>query len=72
MLVNLTDEERKAVGFAVACYLDDHEKRIKREQLRQRGDTTLAWKQFHTIEKLCYTKIIPEAWGGPPNPNWPS
>lgn len=61
MIIELNDNERASIGFALAAYLEDVEKRLKRYPE--------AMKQIHEIERITYTKIIPEAWSGP-KPLW--
>ncbi len=68
-MIDINDEERQFLGFHLACQLEDYEKSIKKNckdaESRQR-----ATKQLQRLEKLIYTKIIPEAWCGPHPKYW--
>lgn len=69
--MELTDEERKLIGFALACYLDDAEKRLVKDEKRVGlGFSKEARKQLHQIEEITYTKLIPESWCGPKPAYW--
>jgi len=61
----LTPEEKKLLGFAIACYLEDLDKR-----LRNIPRHLLSWQQRNKIEKILYTKLIPESWKGPKPTYW--
>ena len=62
---NITDDERKLIGFALACYLEDFEKRLEKSNQNPKENTV-----FVSIEKLTYTKIIPESFSGPKPDYW--
>lgn len=64
----LTDDEAKLIGFAVACYLEDLDREIKRESRKR--DMTAAIAQRNKIEQIAYTKLIPDSWCGPHPKYW--
>lgn len=59
-----SDEERKFIGFHLACQLEDYDRMIKKTK------STQAIPQWRRLEKLIYTKIIPESWSGPKPKYW--
>lgn len=68
-MVNVTDEERKFLGFHLACQLEDYGKEIKK--LEKAGHkVTEAREQWQRLEQLIYTKVIPESWHGPKPSYW--
>jgi hypothetical protein len=67
MTIELTDEERSLLGFHLACRLEDYEKEIKKAKPEFRAGAT---KQFRQLEKLIYTKVIPDSWCGPKPRYW--
>lgn len=67
---NLTDDDIKFLAFHLACQLEDYGNKIKK--LRKQGnDMSLAREQWNKLEKLIYTKMIPESWLGPAPDYWP-
>ena len=64
----LTIDEAKLIGFAVACYLEDLDKEIKKESRKR--DMKLAIEQRNRVEQIAYTKLIPESWCGPKPSYW--
>ena len=56
--MNLTEEERKLVGFALACYIEDAEKFARK---RGFGKDHMYCARLAQVQRLVYTKIIPEA-----------
>lgn len=58
----LTDAEKQLIGFALACYLEDAERKFKKNPA--------AMKQVKEIERITYTKIIPGSWSGPKPSDW--
>lgn len=67
-MIDVTDEEKKFLGFHLACQLEDYEKSI-RKSANKGHDMKLAWEQWRRLEQLIYTKFIPESWCGP-KPNY--
>jgi len=65
MIIELTDDEAALIGFALACYIEDTEKQIRKHPERKTG-----LPQLHRIEQLTYTKIIPNSWSGPKPSYW--
>lgn len=65
MSLTLTDKEQAFVAFHLACRLEDYEKTLKRNKVTAEG-----WNQFYALEKLIYTKFIPESWSGPRPSYW--
>lgn len=65
----LTEAEKHLIGFALACYLEDTEIRLKKLK-RQGNDVNGALFQLKTIERITYTKIIPNSWSGPKPKEW--
>ena len=58
MAIDLTDQERKLIGFALACHIDD---RIKEAKRRKFGPEHPYCAQVAEIQRVTYTKIIPES-----------
>lgn len=56
--MTLTDEERKLVGFALALYIEDAEKEGRRRKFAPEHPYM---QQLGKVQRLTYTKIIPEA-----------
>ncbi len=62
----LTDKELKFIGFHLACRLEDYENVLK----KRKAFHGAALRQFQTLEKIVYTKLIPEVWSGPKPDYW--
>jgi hypothetical protein len=60
----LSDEDKKFLGFCLACYIEDYEKEIKREERKQNKTLTGARASLARVIKLTYTEFIPESWHG--------
>ena len=69
MTIELDDKEKNLVGFALACYIEDMDRRIKKEQ-KAGKDMSNAISQRNEIEQITYTKIIPNSWCGPKPSHW--
>jgi len=67
--MELTDEEQKFIGFHLACQLEDYDKQIKKH-CRDAKSKEAATAQWRRLEKLTYTKFIPESWCGPKPKYW--
>lgn len=61
MPIDVTDEERKLIGFGLACYIEDAEKRGRK--LKFPPDHPYM-QQLAKIQRLTYTKVIPESLTG--------
>ncbi len=64
-MMNMNQEERTAIGFACACYLDDLAKRLKKEHKDPHEN-----RVWVMIERVTYTEIIPDSWSGPRPEYW--
>lgn len=60
-MIELTNEEKKLVGFFLALAIEDTEKGIKKAKL---GKDSFAAKQLAKIQRITYTKFIPESLTG--------
>ena len=67
--MNISDEERKFLGFHLACRLEDYEREIKKVA-KGHYDVSAATEQLHRLEELVYTELIPESWCGPKPAYW--
>lgn len=65
-LEKLTANERKFLGFHLACRLEDYEKELK----KNKSFSGAGLNQFQELEELVYTKLIPESWSGPNPQHW--
>lgn len=68
-MIDLTDEERKFLGFRLAIHLEDSEKLLKKRE-KQGFNILAAREQIQRLEQLTYTKIIPESWHEPKPSYW--
>jgi hypothetical protein len=57
MIIDLSDEDRQFLGFHLACRLEDYEKITKKD-----GNKPEMVEQAKRLEKIIYTKIIPESY----------
>ena len=62
---SLTEREVKFLAFHLACRLEDYEKELKKHKAFHGP----ALEQFRALEKLVYTKMIPDSYCGP-KPEW--
>lgn len=67
-MTDLTNDEMHLIGFALACYLEDLDKRLKKEGRNR--DMSMAIEQRNKIEQITYTKIIPNSWCGQKPSYW--
>ena len=67
--MELTEDDIKFLGFHLACKLEDYEKSIKKH-CKDARSREAATAQLHRLEKLIYTKFIPESWCGPKPKYW--
>lgn len=65
-MIDVTDEERRLIGFALACYIEDTEKAIKRPPkcVIMIDGGKMAKERLATIQRLTYTKVIPDSLTG--------
>ena len=62
MIIDISDDEARLIGYHLACRLDDYERVAKK--------SPEARKQWQALEELIYTKVIPNSWCGPKPEYW--
>lgn len=65
-MIDCTDEERRMIGFALACYIEDAEKTIKHppKGVVMFDGGKMARERLAQVQRLTYTKVIPESLTG--------
>lgn len=63
-LSSLTEEERKLIGFCLACYIEDAETKLRKMRKQGTGTPNEFAARLARVQRLTYTKIIPEALTG--------
>lgn len=63
--MEITDDERKLIGFHLACRLEDFEVELKKNK-QEPEDNDIYVK----LEQLIYERIIPESFNGPRPKYW--